>query len=543
MKPSLALLLLTSALLLTACPKAQPAETAATQPVTPTEARPESVTPPVTLGGAPARPPAAQTPTQQTPAAQAPAAQTQAAQAQAAPPATRPASSSAGARPTQDAPAAPARSTPAPGTPESSRAAPAATPAAPSRPPVTAAPERPATPAPAAARAPERTGPELRGLWVDAFGPGFKTPTEVDTLIRDAQAMNVNALFVQAVKRGDCYCDHAAVPRTDDPDVPAGFDPLADVISKAHAQGIQVHAWLIPTAVSNKAVRYPVTNPEHVINTHGAGSEQPWLMTDRAGNTWAGNDQMIDLGNPDAVAYMTGAIRSLVHNYDLDGIQLDRIRYPDPAVTGVQDWGYNAGAVAAYQAELGVDSQPEPGDPAWVKWRRSRVDQFVKLARDAAKSERNVWVSAAVITYGDGPRTAEAFTRTRTYTDVLQNWPAWLSSGSVDLIVLMNYKRDFKADQARWFDEWNAFAKSVRGRGKVAVGTALYLNDTRGNFKQLDRVLASGLDGWVGYSYRTPSAGVDAGSETAPAVLSALSAHVTAPGAGVFERRATWGRP
>lgn len=538
MKPSLALLLLTSALLLTACPKAQPAETATTPTLTPAEARPDPVTDPVpapvTLGDSPARPPATQTPAPQTPAPQTQAAHPQAAQTSSAP---RPSLSGTATPP----PAAPARPAPSSSTPESSRAAPAPAPTAPSRPAATAAPERTAAPAPA--RSSARTGPELRGLWVDAFGPGFKTPAEVDTLIRDAQAMNVNALFVQAVKRGDCYCDHADVPRTDDPDVPAGFDPLADVISKAHAQGIQVHAWLIPTAVSNKAVRYPVTNPDHVINTHGPGSEQPWLMTDRAGNTWAGNDQMIDLGNPDAVAYMTGAIRSLVHNYDLDGIQLDRIRYPDPAVTGVQDWGYNAGAVAAYQAELGVDSPPEPSDPAWVKWRRSRVDQFVKLAHDAAKSERNVWVSAAVITYGDGPRTAEAFTRTRTYTDVLQNWPAWLSSGAVDLIVLMNYKRDFKVDQARWFDEWNAFAKSVRGRGKVAVGTALYLNDARGNFKQLDRVLASGLDGWVGYSYRTPSAGVEAGSETAPAVLSALSAHVTAPGTGVFEKRATWGRP
>ena len=83
---------------------------------------------------------------------------------------------------------------------------------------------------------------ELRGLWVDAFGPGLKTPAEIDTLIRDARAMNVNVLFAQIGRRGDCYCNRAATPRTDDPAVPPGFDPLDDLLLKAHAHGIQVHA-------------------------------------------------------------------------------------------------------------------------------------------------------------------------------------------------------------------------------------------------------------------------------------------------------------
>ena len=49
----------------------------------------------------------------------------------------------------------------------------------------------------------------------------------------------------------------AAMPRTNDPAVPAGFDPLADLLQKAHAQGIQVHAWIITTALWNSAVVAP----------------------------------------------------------------------------------------------------------------------------------------------------------------------------------------------------------------------------------------------------------------------------------------------
>jgi hypothetical protein len=86
---------------------------------------------------------------------------------------------------------------------------------------------------------------QLRALWVDAFGPGFKTPKEVDKLIADARALRLNALFVQVGRRMDCYCNLASVPRTADPKVTPGFDPLEDVIEKAHKFGIQVHAWMI----------------------------------------------------------------------------------------------------------------------------------------------------------------------------------------------------------------------------------------------------------------------------------------------------------
>ena len=108
---------------------------------------------------------------------------------------------------------------------------------------------------------------QLRGLWVDAFGPGFKSPAETDRLIRDARAMNINALFVQVGRRGDCYCNKAAMPRSADPDLAPNFDPLEYVIAAAHKAGIQVHAWIITTAVWN--VKFPVGVKNHVFRAHG----------------------------------------------------------------------------------------------------------------------------------------------------------------------------------------------------------------------------------------------------------------------------------
>lgn len=45
----------------------------------------------------------------------------------------------------------------------------------------------------------------------------------------------------------------------------------------------------------------------------------------------------------------------------------------------------------------------------------------------------------------------------------------------------------------------------------MAAGTALYLNTTHENLAQARRVVALGLDGWVGYSYCTPELGVEEG--------------------------------
>ena len=119
---------------------------------------------------------------------------------------------------------------------------------------------------------------QLRGLWVDAFGPGFKSQLEVDTLVAYAKSLRLNALFVQVGRRMDCYCNKASVPRSADPKLQPGFDPLEYVIAKAHAQGIQVHAWIITTAALNTTE--PAISADHVFNTHGLTSSDSWL-TDR----------------------------------------------------------------------------------------------------------------------------------------------------------------------------------------------------------------------------------------------------------------------
>src|SRR2546430_17126427 len=84
---------------------------------------------------------------------------------------------------------------------------------------------------------------EMRGLWVARWS--LESPQAVRHVVLQAKKHNFNALFVQARGRGDAWFISDLEPRGESlSGQPADFDPLALVVREAHAQGLQVHAWL-----------------------------------------------------------------------------------------------------------------------------------------------------------------------------------------------------------------------------------------------------------------------------------------------------------
>jgi uncharacterized lipoprotein YddW (UPF0748 family) len=415
-----------------------------------------------------------------------------------------------------------------------SQSAPVSAPDAPKQSvPVTVAPSSSATPSSATpAAAPAGVG--VRGLWVDAFGPGLKTSAQVRRMVDDAASMGINTLFVQAIRRSDCLCRRSSLPVVTDADLQPGFDPLEAVIKLAKPRGMRVIAWASVTGVANAAV--PNSSPLHVSRTHGPNmGAQSWYSRRPDGTYLEGSDAWLDVGIPAAADYITAGVVSLVKNYAVDGIQLDRIRYPDGGV-----WGYDPKVIARFNAETGASGIPAGADPAWLDWKRDQVTGLVRrIALEVKGVRSSLWVTAATITYLQPPRAGDlvSFRRTRTYNDVLQDWPTWMHDGLLDLNVIMNYKRDGVADQTAWFDGWNAFAASMRpradgGQAELAVGTALYLNSPAVIAAQAARAVNAGL-GWVGYSYRTPNVEVYGNKATTAQGLDVIRALLTAPGAAL----------
>ncbi|WP_291424668.1 family 10 glycosylhydrolase [Deinococcus sp.] len=388
--------------------------------------------------------------------------------------------------------------------------------------------------------------PQLRGLWVDAFGPGFKTPAEIDQLVLDAKKLNVNVLFAQVGRRGDCYCNRAAMPRTDDPAVPPGFDPLDDLLNKAHAAGIAVDAWIITTALWNSPA--PPSSPQHAFNLHGPAAQgrDNWLTQQQGGAQKAGNDWVLDPGHPDAAEYIRNMYVSVVKNYDVDGVQFDRVRYPDGSLPGALLWGYNPTALERYRAETGATGTPDPADPAWGAWRRQQVTNLVRETALALKAVRpTVSVNAATITYGAAPTDEASFAATRPPAEVGQDWLTWVQDGYLDVNVMMNYKRDSTPQQARYHDDWARFAAGLlRNYPHTAQvsGTALYLNDQNSSVSQARRALRAGVSGWAMYSYRTPDREVYASRRSGAEVRPELTAKLT-DRTMPFEHPAPWPGP
>jgi uncharacterized lipoprotein YddW (UPF0748 family) len=361
---------------------------------------------------------------------------------------------------------------------------------------------------------------QLRAFWADAFGEGINDQSQIDALVAATKAAHANAIVAQVVRRGDCFCLRSGLPVNES--IAAGFDPLQALIDTAHGQGVEVHAWVIANAMWNSTT--PPRDPNHIFNLHGpsASGRQNWVMPRSDGASKLNDDWMLDPGHPDAAAWVANAATSIVRNYNVDGINLDRIRYPDGNLGSpvAPSWGYNPTAVARFRAETGRIDTPANTDGQWTQWRRDQITGIVRrIYLESTALKPSIRVSADVITYGYGPQTTGGWETTRAYAEQLQDWRGWLREGIVDTAMLMNYKRDSLANQHQMYDEWNEFAKDNQYRRSVAIGSALYLNDIASSVSQVRRALAPSAAGnraigWVGYSYRTPDAMTDAGTRS-----------------------------
>ncbi|HEY9411244.1 MAG TPA: family 10 glycosylhydrolase [Jiangellaceae bacterium] len=381
--------------------------------------------------------------------------------------------------------------------------------------------------------APAGGAPEQwRSYWVDAFNDGIYTPAQVEELIGDALEVNANALIVQVARRYDCFCNRALYPRTDAAIVPAPYDPLDEVIAQAHAAGLEVHAWVNVGTMWNSAT--PHSSPDHVFNAHGTRAQgaDRWLNKKVDGTELVGANAYIDPANPAAVDYIVDGVRSVLAEYDVDGINLDYIRYPDGSSTTTHsDWGYSETSIARFQAATGRTDVPAPSDQQFSDWRRDQITNLVrKIYLGMFEVDPTARLTNDAITYGFGPQSVGGWEKTRTYAEVLQDWKGWLDEGIIDTVVAMNYKRDWNPDQARMFDDWNEVLADWAGDRQTVSGPGIYLNEIADSVAQVHDVLtptAAGntLDGWSGYAYANPSLTAAAGS---PAVKDAERAALAA---------------
>jgi uncharacterized lipoprotein YddW (UPF0748 family) len=321
---------------------------------------------------------------------------------------------------------------------------------------------------------------EFRGLWVDAFGPGFFNAPQVKKLVSDCRKYNFNAVIVEMRRRGDAFYDSKYDPRTTI--ITTNFDALAEIIKECHTGSprIEVHCWLVSHFIW--AWEKPPNQPDHVFNRH-----PEYLTRDSIGQKFIGKGYFLDPGNPDANQTIYNVAKDIVSRYDIDGLHWDYCRYPN------QDSGYNETAIKRFNEEFGLKDQPAPKDPKFCEWRRRQVTDFLRWVNaDLLAIKPSLVISASVFANIHD-----------SYGYRFADWPAWCKEGIIDACMPMDFSADNKAI---YFPRVDAAIQS-RANRQIYIGQAAYMNTKENTLAQLNYIREKGFSGTALYDYRHPNKG------------------------------------
>jgi uncharacterized lipoprotein YddW (UPF0748 family) len=343
---------------------------------------------------------------------------------------------------------------------------------------------------------------EFRGLWADAGNYGFKNTGQVNALVSYAVTGHYNAIIAEVLAYQDAgssghgaYWNSLIVPKATD--ITGGIDPLAYLVQQAHANGIEVHAWLVPYRVSTS---WPPPG-----NAYLAARPQ-WIMVPLAnmggGPTTIDSKYFMDPGSPEVQEYIISIVRELVTNYAIDGIHWDYIRYVTTDAGYPADTTYAFSGLQRFQTITGYVGTPPVDNASWNDFRRREVNELVRrglteVHSNDANPQQPLRYTAALICSGSAPAN---FTNSEAYS-LFQDWKSWMSSGWLDAGCPMNYKREHCADQATWFRSWINAAISWRYARHMYCGQALYLNSFANSITQMSYIYTQGANGSVNYSY------------------------------------------
>ena len=343
-------------------------------------------------------------------------------------------------------------------------------------------------------------GEETRALWVVRHA--ITTPGRVDQVVDLASEMNINTLLIQVRGRGDSYYKSALAPRAEDLGAsPPDFDPLQRVIERAHAQGMEVQAWINVFLVWSAGD--PPQSPQHIVNAHPewisvrANGERLVEMVPEEFEEQKIEGMYIAPGNPEVRRYLRDVVREIVTHYNVDGIHLDYLRYPEPGV------GYDAATRTAFEREFGIDpiqiDQPDStllsvigADRIpdlrlrWIQWKKDQITGLVRdLRNDLDTYKRGLKLTAAVI--------ADQMAAENRYN---QDWPTWLREGIIDAAIPMAYGTSTPVVERQI-----AAALSIPTQRHVYAGIALYNEGARDAVEKIRRARQLGVDGIALFSY------------------------------------------
>ena len=262
-----------------------------------------------------------------------------------------------------------------------------------------------------------------RGVWIDKS----QLHQEKKELYRQFQELidaNFNTFYINTQYKGTVpYPKSRYLPQ--DPDL-EGKDIFPEMIKYLHSEGEWVEAWpeygfySFHVNSATKAESHGVVLDEH----------PDWAAIDRDGNNYLHNEKWGDFytlcpANPEVHEWLTGLYCEIITNYNFDGINLDRMRFP------TDDYCYCPYCKKRFFSDTGINLQDvKKGFPEYEKfsdWKKKQLTGFIKkLSYKLRETRPGIIITAAVVS----PDLID---------EKSQDWPLWSKNGYLDAVAPMLY--------------------------------------------------------------------------------------------------------
>lgn len=286
---------------------------------------------------------------------------------------------------------------------------------------------------------------EVRAVWLTTIGgidwphsyaqserSAEKQKEELRAILDRLQKANINTVLLQTRIRATTIYPSQYEPwdgcLSGFPGKSPGYDALQFAIDECHKRGMEVHAWV-------------VTIPVGKWNSYGCRQLRkrfPRLIKR------IDQDGYMDPEATQTGSYLADMCREIVQRYDVDGIHLDYIRYPET-------WKFRIGKDQA----------------------RGNITRIVEKIHQAVKQEKP-WVKMSCSPIGKFDDLSRYWSHGwNAYTKVAQDAQAWLKDGLMDELFPMMY---FRGDQFFPF----AIDWKEHSYGKIiAPGLGIYFLDPK----------------------------------------------------------------
>ncbi len=286
------------------------------------------------------------------------------------------------------------------------------------------------------------TGP-VKAVWVTRFD--YKTPQDVTRIMENCHRAGFNTVLFQVRGNATAFYPSRFEPWDDafggkNP----GFDPLGIACKEARRRGLSLQAWVnvMPAWRGTK----PPENPHQLYN-----KRPEWFWYDQQGKRQELSGFYVSVNPclPEVRKYLVDVFHDIVQRYDVDGLHLDYIRFPDepPAIpkgSGI-DYPRDERTLALYRQATG--KHPDEDDMLWKRWRADQVTQLVSdihqmMRRTRPRAVLSASLAARSITSGGLAH--------------FQDSKTWINRGLLDQVYVMNYTDDPKVYTER-LNPWLPF--------------------------------------------------------------------------------------